>query len=190
MSRTALCWARMLPRPAMAWGSSVMLCSPSGSASLSESPAPLCGTRGTQQVITDSRGSSRVPWTAVTSHPEPSSRGQQLADVLQAAHVGELLLQELLHPSTRAHRNHLDATAGQKRCEVGVVPGVPVSEPTSEPLTSVQCVRAFTLRLSNHGVSAAVRSSVAQGGLTLHPSLPLRALTNGGNPAPGSQHCS
>lgn len=42
VSRMALCWARMLPRPAIAWGSSVMLCSPSGSASLSDSPAPLC----------------------------------------------------------------------------------------------------------------------------------------------------
>ena len=41
VSRTALCWARMLPRPATACGSSVMLCSPSGSASLSDSPAPL-----------------------------------------------------------------------------------------------------------------------------------------------------
>lgn len=58
VSRTALCWARMLPRPATAWGSSVMLCSPSGSASLSDSPAPLC--RGHSKV---SRG-SQAPGTA------------------------------------------------------------------------------------------------------------------------------
>jgi hypothetical protein len=50
VSRTALCWARMLPRPAMAWGSSVMLCSPSGSASLSDSPAPLWRDRRAQWV--------------------------------------------------------------------------------------------------------------------------------------------
>lgn len=86
VSLTALCWARMLPRPATAWGSSVMLCSPSGSASLSDSPAPLC--KGHAKV---SRG-QQVPRTELISHPAPSSRGQQLADVLQTAHVRELLL--------------------------------------------------------------------------------------------------
>lgn len=35
-----------MPRPATAWGSSVVLCSPSGSTSLSESPTPLCTTTG------------------------------------------------------------------------------------------------------------------------------------------------
>lgn len=44
------------------------------------------------------------------SYPTPSSRGQQLTDVLQAAHVGELLLEKLLHPSTCTHRNDFDAT--------------------------------------------------------------------------------
>ena len=39
--RTALCWDAMLPRPEQACGSSVMLCSPSCSASLSERFAPL-----------------------------------------------------------------------------------------------------------------------------------------------------
>lgn len=39
--RTALCWDAMLPRPEQACGSSVILCSPSCSASLSERFAPL-----------------------------------------------------------------------------------------------------------------------------------------------------
>ncbi len=37
---------------------------------------------------------------------------EELADVIQLAHVGELLLHELLHPSTHAHGHHLQATAG------------------------------------------------------------------------------
>lgn len=45
VSRTALCWAGMLPRPATAWGSSVILCSPSGSTSLSDSATPLWDSR-------------------------------------------------------------------------------------------------------------------------------------------------
>lgn len=39
--RTALCWDAMLPRPEQTCGSSVMLCSPSCSASLSDRFAPL-----------------------------------------------------------------------------------------------------------------------------------------------------
>lgn len=71
VSRTALCWARMLPRPATAWGSSVMLCSPSGSASLSDSPAPL---RGAHEGLScpwlwDSFG---VPWSVVPPSPLPA----------------------------------------------------------------------------------------------------------------------
>lgn len=110
VSLTALCWARMLPRPAMAWGSSVMLCSPSGSASLSDSPAPLCEGHTAHHRISGSWDSSGIPWTMAASYPTPSSRGQQLTDVLQAAHVGELLLEKLLHPSTCTHRNDFDAT--------------------------------------------------------------------------------
>lgn len=69
--RMALCWARMLPRPAMAWGSSVMLCSPSGSASLSDSPAPLCEGHTAHQGISGSWDSSGIPWTMAASYPTP-----------------------------------------------------------------------------------------------------------------------
>lgn len=82
VSRMALCWACMLPRPATAWGSSVVLCSPSGSTSLSESPTPLCKTTG---YLGRSTG-------AAATHQLSYLRGQQLTDVLQSAHVRELLL--------------------------------------------------------------------------------------------------
>lgn len=45
--RTALCWDAMLPRPEQTCGSSVMLCSPSCSASLSDRFAPLWTKRST-----------------------------------------------------------------------------------------------------------------------------------------------
>lgn len=77
------------------------------------------GTHAAQQGIPRSQDSSGVPWTAAVSRPTPSSRGQQLADVLQAAHVGELLLEKLLHPTTCAHRNDFDAAAGARVSKQG-----------------------------------------------------------------------
>ena len=78
--------------------------------------APAWGTQGAQQGLPGSEDSFGVPWSVVppTPHlqPQPSLRGQQFTDVLQATHVGELLLEKLLHPTTGTHRDHLDAAAG------------------------------------------------------------------------------
>lgn len=91
--------------------------------------APVRWTHRAQQGMPGSRDSSGVPW-AVVSPALPPLRGQQLADVLQAAHVGELLLEELLHPLTCTHRNNFDATAGTEASKGavrghGVAPALP-----------------------------------------------------------------
>lgn len=78
--------------------------------------APAWGTQRAQQGLPGTKDSFGVPWSVVplTPHlqPQPSSRGQQFTDVLQATHVGELLLEKLLHPTTGTHRDHLDAAVG------------------------------------------------------------------------------
>lgn len=112
VSRMALCWACMFPRPATACGSSVILCSPSGSTSLSDSATPLCRTA-------HHLGCSTWAADPCSCHPAFFSRGQQLTDVLQSAHVGKLLLQKFLHAPACTHRNHFDAAA-VVRAEGGV----------------------------------------------------------------------
>lgn len=163
VSRTALCWARMLPRPATACGSSVMLCSPSGSASLSDSPAPL---RGAHKGL--SRG-SLAPRTALGSPgvwcpPLPTSSPPHVASSslmsCRRLMLGNFSWRSFFIPRLAPTGTTLMLLQGLEGGEDGgQEPRVTGQLYPANPFHSA----SFTLRLSNHRVSAAVLSSAAHG---------------------------
>lgn len=109
--RTALCCAFILPRPAYACGSSRTLWVPSCSASLSDRFMSLPGERNVFGDGREGASGTLVPLGA----PPRNVLHQQLADVFQAAHVGELLLQQLLQAFAHAHGHDLHAAARRRR---------------------------------------------------------------------------
>lgn len=166
VSRTALCWARMLPRPATACGSSVMLCSPSGSASLSDSPAPL---RGAHKGL--SRG-SLAPRTALgspgawcpplpTSSPSPPYVASSSLMSCRRLMLGNFSWRSFFIPRLAPTGTTLMLLQGLEGGEDGG------QEPrvTGQlyPANPFHGASARLLRLSNHRVSAAVLSAAARG---------------------------
>ena len=110
--RTALCCAFMLPRPAYACGSSRTLWVPSCSASLSDrfTSLPRDGN-----AFGDGTGRDAARGPLSPPRCPPHALHQQLADVFQATHVGELLLQQLLQAFAHAHGHDLHAAARRRR---------------------------------------------------------------------------
>lgn len=111
--RTALCWDAMFPRPEYTCGSSVMLCSPSCSASLSERFAPLREGKLLQTAdICRAHLIENYTCTRTLLH-------QELTDIFKLAHVGELLLHQLLDAAAHAHRDDFQAAASWECDNVG-----------------------------------------------------------------------
>lgn len=148
--RTALCWDAMLPRPEYTCGSSVMLCSPSCSASLSERFAPLrvAAEHRILHQITDI-GTTAMPFDPRTKTlaclQEKPLLHHQLTDVLKLAHVGELLLHQLLDPTAHPHRDDLQAAAGWEHDHVGQCDIYSVN--TRNLVISWRLISAFTLNI-------------------------------------------
>lgn len=120
--RTALCCDAMLPRPEQTCGSSVMLCSPSCSASLSDRFAPLKTKKK------NSSEGTRVSKLSALLHQDERSKEctytrsllyQQLTDVLKLVHVGEPLLHQLLDSTAHSDRDDFQAAAGWNHKRAG-----------------------------------------------------------------------